>query len=250
MPTDLICRRVITGVIAAIATMGGLATECRGVIIGQIDTFESGDTLNWSNGPDAPDPINVATGGPAGDGDHFLQISASGGFGAGGKLITFNRSQWLGNYNAAGVTQLEMDLKNLDNTSPIQTLFMRIGFKQSTAGGGPSYVTTHAFSLPADGAWHHAVFGLTGATMTGLSTGALTLSQLLSNPAEMRIFSSASLSSDGDVTSSRFGVDNIQAIQVVVPEPGTFSLLCIAALLLICRRGREWPLHAIKSWGA
>ena len=32
--------------------------------------------------------------------------------GPGGRLVAFNRTQWLGNYNAAGVNAIEMDVIN------------------------------------------------------------------------------------------------------------------------------------------
>ena len=49
-------------------------------------------------------------GGPAGAGDQYMRITSNGGFGAGSRLTVLNRTQWLGNYIAAGVTAVEMDL--------------------------------------------------------------------------------------------------------------------------------------------
>ncbi len=215
------------GIALLIADLG-LTSTGYAVMFGQIDSFQNGSLQGWTNGP-APDPTNVATGGPAGAGDRFLQVLATGGFGAGSKLTTFNRTQWLGDYHAAQVSAIAMDLKNLDDTAPIQPLSVRIGFRQSTAPGAPGYVTTNAFALPADNAWHHAVFQLTGAAMIGVNAGALTLAQLLSDPAEMRILSANFLSLDGDSTSSKLGIDNIQAI----PEPPTLALLGFAATMLL-----------------
>src|ERR1051325_3337213 len=77
-------------------------------VVGQIDTF-SASAFGWTNGDLAPDPVVIATGGPGGMGDAFLQVTANGS-GAGGRLTVFNRAQWTGNFLAAGVGAVEMDL--------------------------------------------------------------------------------------------------------------------------------------------
>ena len=63
------------------------------VVSGQVDTFESGTTLNWANGAPAADPT-VQLGGPGGALDHYLRIATNGvGGGAGSLMIAFNRIQ-------------------------------------------------------------------------------------------------------------------------------------------------------------
>jgi hypothetical protein len=175
-----------------------LSSTAEAVFLHQIDNFQDGTTQNWADGhvagPMNHVPVNVSTGGPAGAGDKYLKITGDGS-GAGGKIVTFNRSQWLGNYSSNGITGIEMDLENLGAS----TLSMRIGIKQSTAGAGdPGYVTTVAFSLPADSAWHHAVFGLDAASLTAINSPEA-LSTLLAGPAEVRIINSAAPSLTGDV---------------------------------------------------
>src|SRR3954464_8933202 len=76
---------------------------------GQIDTFQDGTTMGWSNGLPA-NLVNIDTGGPGGAGDRFLTLSADGTQGHGGRLTTFNLQQWLGNYVAQGITAIEIDL--------------------------------------------------------------------------------------------------------------------------------------------
>src|SRR5438132_13125182 len=89
-----------------------------GITLGQVDNFEDGTTQGW--GDPAGNSINIATGGPTGVNDNFLQVS-SGTFGGASKLITFNQSQWVGNYLSAGVSSISMDLKNLgSSTIPIR----------------------------------------------------------------------------------------------------------------------------------
>src|SRR4051794_20499806 len=77
----------------------------RAVVIGEIDTFQSLTTENWTAGggpggatPPFP-PAVVPDGGPAGVGDAFLEITAVGGSGPGSRLTAMNPlAQWSGNY--------------------------------------------------------------------------------------------------------------------------------------------------------
>src|SRR5438105_4973790 len=97
-------------------------------IVGQIDNFQDGTTDNWTNGR-LPDPVVISTGGPAGSGDEYLQVS-SGSFGGGPRLVAFNDSQWAGNFAAAGVSGVAMDLQNFGTSA----LSMRIALRQGTGG--------------------------------------------------------------------------------------------------------------------
>src|SRR5262245_44513854 len=83
------------------------------ITLGQTDTFGTG-LQNWTQGAQAPPgALGVVNGGPGGATDPFMQIVANGGTSAGGRLTVFNQSQWVGDYNAAGVGSIEMDLKSL-----------------------------------------------------------------------------------------------------------------------------------------
>jgi hypothetical protein len=193
---------------------------------GQKDDFQDGTLQNWANGHNMPPPTNVPDGGPAGAGDRFLQFSATGGFGAGGKLVIFNRTQWQGNYISAGISAIDMDLKNLSGP----TLHMRIGMKSSTGPGAPGYESANPFDLPADGQWHHAVFNLTTGDFVGVN-GPPPLDTFLLSVAELRILSEAgpNLTLTGDAVAATAGVDNIHA---PVPEPGLMlAVLAVAGLI-------------------
>lgn len=201
------------------------------VTLNQVDDFQSGTIAAWTNGPPGADPVNVSSGGPAGAGDRFLQVTSTGVSGAGGRMVVFNRTQWLGNFNLTGAKAIEMDLKNLSPV-PAPQLSMRIAFKQTTAMGSGGYATSTAFALPADGAWHRAVFKLSGSDMVGINAGALTLANLLNNPGEMRILDSAVPALDGDLISAMLGIDNIR----LVPEPAAVSLALIGFVCLVVAR--------------
>ncbi len=171
----------------------------------QIDDFQAGTALLWGNGGAAPQPVNIASGGPTGGSDRFLQITSDGN-GAGGKLTIFNRDQWVGNYGTAGVTKIELDAKVIGGGA----LVVRLSFRTSTQQGSSGYVTTNGLSLPNDGAWHHVVFDLTAMTPFGNPPA---LTTVLAAPAEMRIFHAAQPNTVlGDNVVGQLGIDNIKAL--------------------------------------
>jgi len=103
------------------------ASVAEGITFGQLDDFQDGTVQGWVSGLfNAHPPINVA-GGPGGAGDAFLQVEAHGGSGPGSKLVTFNQDQWRGDYLAAGVTAIRMDIKNFsDNALTIRLLAQQV----------------------------------------------------------------------------------------------------------------------------
>src|SRR3954471_17828482 len=81
-------------VLTAIVILFILPATIFAVTAGQVDTFEDGTFQGWAD--PAGNSLNVTTGGPAGAGDNYMQVS-SGSFGGGSHLITYNQSQWIGN---------------------------------------------------------------------------------------------------------------------------------------------------------
>ena len=218
---------------AAVAAAAVLLAPAAGpaqVALNQVDTFEGGTTQGWTQGAGAPvGSLVVATGGPAGPADHFLQVTARGGFGAGSRLTTFNQAQWTGDYNAAGVTMIELDFRA--PTSNPQALSMRIGFRDAIGSG---YVS-NAFTVPADGVWRHAVFHLTNAEFTPVGGPSASLSDFLSSVPEMRILhATAPTLNGGDPIAAVVGIDNIKASFTPVPEPA--SVLAVAAVVTVAAR--------------
>jgi hypothetical protein len=182
------------------------------VTVGQIDTFTDGTTMNWSEGFNSPNPPVVVAGGPGGPTDNYMQDTATGGFGAGSRLTLFNRNQWLGNYNAAGVNVITMDLRA--PTTNTQDLSIRIAFKVDAGQFSSGYVTTTPFILDNDGAWHSATFTLSAAQMTAVGSPP-PFATLMEAPGEMRLLHAVGPVLNGDPINAIVGVDNIQA----VPEP-------------------------------
>ena len=189
--------------------------------IGQIDDFQDGTTQGWGVGG-GTQPSNISSNGPAGAADHYLQYTSSGTGGSDSRLIIFNQSQWQGNYTNAGITGISLELKNFGSS----TLSMRLAFFVNRNTG---YSETTPFSLPADGNWHQAFFPITGPSFTTIGSPSA-FNTLLSNfTGQLRILDSASPSLEGDTIAATIGVDDIQS----VPEPNTFSLVCLTALTLM-----------------
>jgi hypothetical protein len=204
--------------------MGILACGVPGfatLISAQTDDFESGKQ-NWTNGP-APDPITVL-GGPGGGADHYLQISATGGFGAGSKLVSYNRTQWAGDYS--NLVSISMDVLN-PNLVPLN---VRIAMKSGILNGSPG-ISSNPFLIPADDLWHHITFVLSAANFTGLSGGVY--ATVMSNVLEFRVLDAANPSLTGDPINAILGVDNIAS---AVPEPGSLLLAAVGLAVLFRRK--------------
>jgi hypothetical protein len=204
-------------------------------LLGRIDDFQSSttDTLGWTNGG-VNSPVVVVGGGPLGAGDNFLRVMASGGIGPGSRMVTFNRTRWNGDFLNAGspgavVTSVAMDLK-VTSGPPLK---MRIAMKNGTLQSSHGYVTTIAFDLPADSAWHHVVFGVDTASLSPVGAPG-PLNTFLQNVVEFRILHSLAPDLDGDPIAANLGVDNITPVGV--PEPSALVLAGLGVLALARRR--------------
>lgn len=172
----------------------------------QWDNFQGGTTLSWTSGSLNPNPpVIVFNGGPAGAGDAYLLVTATGNPGAGGRMITFNQNQWAGNYLSAGVTMVSMHLNNY-RTSPLS---MRIVLR----GAGGDFWSISPVNLPAQSGWQETQFSLAASNLTG----GVNLTTTLSNVTEVRIIHSISGGLQGDIINATLGVDNITAAENPLP---------------------------------
>ncbi len=174
------------------------------VIANQIDDFEDGTVQSWSEGggsTTSPNPpVNITTGGPTGVNDNFLRNVSSGSFGAGSKMVMFNKNQWTGNYIAQNIVAIKFKAK-VSTTS----LSLRIAFD----GSGGRICTTNAVPLNVGSAWVDVVIPIGSSNFT--LVGGTNILQTLQNVSTMRILSSASPSWEGDAVAATLDIDVIEA---------------------------------------
>lgn len=209
-----------------------------GAVLNQTDTFQTG-LNNWfagglGMGQTPPVPPSVMTsGGPAGAGDAFMIVTASTPTGAGSRVVAINGAQWAGNYLAAGIGSIAIDLKNLGNTA----LTIRLLF-EDPMGAPPAdeAVTNFGAVLPVGSGWMHFTFPTAPASLTALDGSA---TAALTNATLLRIINAPAV---GDAVQQLgvLGVDNITARGPVasVPEPSTvlLALTGLAAAGLLRRK--------------
>lgn len=197
----------------ALAAMTMASTTASAITLGQIDDFEDGTTQGWTRGsPDPGDPLNITTGGPAGTGDNYLQISNGGG----GRLLSNNFTQWTGNWIAAGVTEVVMDVINLGSS----VLNLRLGIDTGGAGNNTdAFGTNYFIPLAVGSGWQTVSFPVAPTDWTpaggGQATPGTDIDFTLSNVATFRIYSNSNLSQYRGVnTAGLLGVDNISAVPI------------------------------------
>ncbi len=192
------------------------------VVFGQLDDFEDGSTFGWSNGPFAVPITNVTSGGPAGVNDNYMQITSDGS-GGGGRLTTFNVAQWPGNYLAAGVTTIELDLINQGATN----LSIRLAFKPFSVQNSPAYLSP-AMLLSVGSGWQHFSIAITAANLIPVAAPTA-FNTFFSSVGEVRIINEiGATNANGDPIVGQLGVDNIRAI----PEPAGAILALFGSVLL------------------
>jgi hypothetical protein len=232
--------------LTAIACLLPSANAGADPILGQVDDFEDGTTMGWrinllgmGNPPPETLPVNVPDGGPAGAGDNFLRLTSNGVLGAGGRLVALNLdSRWTGDYVAAGVNAITLQVNNLGATD----LALRLLFEHAPAGPPTDLaLSTDPVLVPAGGGWVPVTFPIGPDDLTaalGSVDAALTGANVL------RLFHSPTPEFPGPPATAVLGVDNITAAFVpaqVVPEPG--ALVLFAASLV------GWDVAARRRGG-
>lgn len=218
------CLRAALAVSGIIAAAPALA-----ITVGTVNAFAPGSpgaTLGWVSGAANPQPAVVNAGGPAGAGDAYLKLVPGGGA---GRLVLISRApDWTGDYTAAGVTGIAMDLNNLGSADLSLRLFL----------GDPNLAGSFSASavlLPAGSGWRHAFFPTSPAALRDAAAPLLAPSAPLLVP-ELRLYHATGAVGvrSADAVATTLGVDNITA----VPEPAAvWLMLCGLVAGALRRRG-------------
>jgi hypothetical protein len=141
-----------------------------------------------------------------------------------------NGTQWAGNFSAAGINYIEMDLINLGETD----LTMRLYFEDPIPGPPTNEaVTTFGFDLAAGSGWQHAIFPIMPSDLTVLSGSAETV---LGRTTVLRIMHNPEATFPPPSIAAVVGIDNITA----VPEPAVLGMTAFGVgALLLSRRLRK-----------
>jgi hypothetical protein len=166
------CIGLITAALTALSASASLLT--------QIDTFDSG-LENWAGMVQPGGSLtNVATGGPDGTGDAYLQIlrdSVPYEF----HIATYNTNQWAGDYVTECITALRVGINHIAGTDPLRIRIM-------IWGDGGVWGSTSTTPLPAaGGGWNTYTFGLTASDLVHVSGGTTNLSDTLSTVNRIQI---------------------------------------------------------------
>jgi hypothetical protein len=200
---------------ALILTVAGRAEA---VTIGMLDDFQAGTTAGWGGGSTA----NVPNTGPAGTGDNALSVTV-----ASSRVAIVNTAQWTGDYVAAGVTKILVDVRH-QNAFNLQ---LRLGMASGVVGPGGSgdtYVSAVAVPVANDGLWHRVTLSLSAADFTphtANSNPSPNSAAALAGVSHLRILHNPAANFLGANGPAMFFLDNIRA----APEP-TGAALAASAL--------------------
>lgn len=213
--------------IALVVTLSEVA-KADPVVLGQVDTFQTGPEgwlIGFGAGPQPRTPLPVVIGGgPGGAGDNYLLISGTGVREVGGSVSAINDTRWTGNYLAAGVNAITMDVLNFGPSDLFLRLIVAGPFGPTGPPGNIAF-TTDAIFVAAGSGWTSLTFLIGPEHLTatrGTAVGALT------NAGAMRLYHNPAPGFGGQdngppPVNARLGVDNIRA--AAVPEPATMLLL-------------------------
>lgn len=198
--------------------LGMLAGVASAVSPTEVDDFQDGTVENWAGGQVVI--TNMANGGPLGVGDRWIKVDST------NRLATLNTTQWIGDYQSAGVLDVEVDLLN-PNAIPLD---MRVVI---FSNNDTRFTSTVAHVVPADNLWHSYTFSLREADLTNVQANGSSYNDTITNNIRLMFRYDASLGAGGTPFVGSMGLDNITA---VVPEPATLSALLLLPMLSRRRR--------------
>lgn len=214
--------------LAAIALAS--ATPASAIVVGQLDDFQDDTTQGWVDalgGAISPvPPVVIADSGPGGAGDFALRATTTGSFiGAGSKLVINNvEPRWQGNYLAAGVDGLMVDVRNPGPTD----LFLRVAIDGPAIGATGGRWVSPAVLIPAQSGWQTATLSLAPEDLLPGDFAATEAEATLANVAVLRLLHVSTASWVGDSGAAQMSIDDIEAL----PEPAAGTAVLVGSLLV------------------
>ncbi len=199
---------------------------------GLINDFQSSTTEGWIHPRTNANQPRVESA----NNNHFLVLSAKGGFGSGSRLLGINKSApWNGQVDS-DVTGISMDLSlpPLPSEVPIVTDF-ELSVRIAVATGSGANMTWYASTTP-----HTLQYTVTESIIGAAFpfndlvqvSGSAELTDVLNNITEVRILHATSPNFRGDAILAEFRVDNIRATSAEkspIPVPA-FALILLASI--------------------
>lgn len=167
------------------------------------DTFGDGTTAGWQADPAGPATAVVADSGPEGVGDNALQVVPGM---AQQRLVTFNSTQWTGDYFLRGRTVLFAHVKNI---GPAE-----VDLRVVVNGPGGPFASETPVTVAANSGYRVVSWGLEEIDLR--SVGGTSPAGTLSDVTELRVVHAPALTFDGAPINTTLLLDNISDLE---PDP-------------------------------
>jgi hypothetical protein len=204
-----------TRTLALAAAINMWVAPAMAIVVNHVDDFSDGTTQDWGVGHPDVFPVNQPESGPGGAGDSALWMATVGAGGSSPHLLVINTSSdWTGNWTAAGIARIQMDvLGPSSNSFGLQMRLGVVGPNPPVSGGSGNTWVTPAMAVPSDNQWHRLTFDVLASDF--ISFAGTNIDSALSSVAHFRILHNPDVSfsgADPGGGGGEFFLDNITAL--------------------------------------
>jgi hypothetical protein len=177
--------------------------------------FDSGSNDGWTAGLPSARPAIQPDGGPLGEDDPFLLVTAQGGNGPASKLAVFQEApEWTGDLKTAGVDGVSVDLRNPSSSNPLDLRLVLFGPRSTNN----RWTSTEPVSVPNDGSWQSYFFPISESSLTR-TLGNSTYDDVIQGTIRLMLrHDSGPPSSTGTSIRAQLGIDNIAFVSSLVGD--------------------------------